>query len=101
MGDLIKDKQFNACRIFESERLPPTSHLRNHKPAALQHHACVELEELFNHVQRIRKWECPLCLKSIPYYQIYIDLRVRQILTKLRKKGDKATIRVEIYGDGT
>ena len=113
-SDLIKDKQFNACRVFESKVGEAASYLQSlacgitsqrlSNPARglnCQHHACIELEELFNHVQRIRKWECPLCLKPIPYYQIYIDLRVKQILTKLRKKGDKATMRVEIFGDGT
>lgn len=112
--DLVKDKVYNAGRLFpvraESQGacLQPLkcglTEKRLVNPAKglnCLHQACIELSALFAHIERVRKWECPLCLAPLPYYQIFIDLRVSQILSKLTRKGDLHTNRVEIYSDGT
>lgn len=112
--DLVKDKIYNAGRLFpaRSEGKGPflqplhcgLTEKRLINPAKglnCLHPACVELEALFNHIERVRKWECPLCLSPLPYYQIFIDLRLKQILAKLSRKGDEQTSRVEVYGDGS
>lgn len=64
------------------------------------HTDCVELKELLNYALRIQKWECPLCMNPLPYYQIYIDLQCKQILVKLIAKNDTTTMRVEVWEDG-
>ena len=111
--DLVKDKVFNAGRLFpvrgeggtclQSLKCGLTEKRLVNPAKGLNclHQACMELSSLFAHIERIRKWECPLCLAPLPYYQIFIDLRVKQILSKLAKKGEMLTTRVEIYSDGS
>jgi len=112
--DLVKDKVYNAGRLFPVRADGQGASLQSLKcgltdkrlvnPAKglnCLHQSCIELGALFAHVERVRKWECPLCLAPLPYYQIFIDLRVSQILSKLARKGDMQTIRVEVYSDGT
>mmetsp|Transcript_28854 Transcript_28854/g.51410 ORF Transcript_28854/g.51410 Transcript_28854/m.51410 type:complete len:455 (-) Transcript_28854:240-1604(-) len=114
VNDLVKEKIYNGLRVFEHAGeigVPQLQSLfcslsdrRMEYPARginCQHTTCVELVDFIRHAEQSRKWVCPVCLEPVPYHQLYVDLTLRQILSKLKSKGDLTTRRVEVWDDGT
>lgn len=114
VNDLVKEKIYNGLRVFEHVGelgVPQLQSLfcsltdkRMEYPARginCQHSTCVELAEFIRHAEHGRQWVCPICLVDVPYYQLFVDMTLKQILSKLKAKGDLITRRVEVWEDGT
>jgi hypothetical protein len=114
ISDLVKEKVYNGLRVFEHSGeigVPQLQSLycsmtdkRMEYPSRginCRHSTCVELEDFLHHTEQARRWDCPICLEPVPYYQLFIDATLRQILLKLKAKGDLTTRRVEVWEDGT
>lgn len=104
--DLVKDRSINALRVFEHRSDPnvpyilPTLCPFSNKPLITpakglncNHIASIELRELLTYIKSSKKWECPLCFKPMPYYQIYVDSAAKQIFLKLRMKYHNRSLR--------